>query len=126
MSVNMQMNILVVDDPHSMKRAVKGFLEEIGFANVYETTDGNEALAKLDERLYGLVIADWNLQNMTGLDLLRIIRERGSKVPFVMVTAETRAEVVLAARDAGVSGYLVKPINAGALKTRLGAVFGPF
>ena len=126
MSVNMHMNILVVDDPHSMKRVVKELLESIGFANVYETTDGNEALSKLDERLYGLVVSDWNLQNMTGLDLLRIIRERGSKVPFVMVTAETRAEIVLAARDAGVSGYLVKPINAGALKTRLHAVFGAF
>ncbi len=126
MSVNKDMNVLVVDDNKAMLRIIHMHLNEIGFANVDEATNGGAALNKLEEQDYGLVISDWNMKPMTGLDFLKGVRAQGSTVPFIMITSETKTENVLAAREAGVNNYIVKPFNADTLKTKLVSVLGEF
>ena len=126
MSVNTDMDVLIVDDYQTMLRIIRNLLKQIGFNNVDEATDGKEALEKFGQKDYGLVISDWNMEPMTGLDLLKSIRGNGNKVPFIMITAESKTENVLAAREAGVSNYIVKPFNADTLKTKLVSVLGDF
>jgi two-component system chemotaxis response regulator CheY len=103
-------------------------LKQLGFSNVEEATDGAMALGKLRERNYGLVISDWNMEPMTGLQLLKEVRadERLKGVPFIMVTAESKTENVVAAKAAGVNNYIVKPFNAETLKKKLETVIGEF
>jgi two-component system chemotaxis response regulator CheY len=120
------MSILVVDDYQTMIRIIRNLLKQLGFNNVDDATDGKAALDKISAKNYGLVISDWNMEPMTGLDLLKNIRAVGSKVPFIMVTAESKTENVLAAREAGVNNYIVKPFNADTLKTKLVSVLGEF
>src|SRR6202049_4823179 len=121
------MNVLIVDDYKTMLRIIRNLLKQLGFENVDEATDGGSALTKLRERTYGLVISHWNMEPMTGLGLLKEGRaqHRLKQVPFIMVTAESKTENVVAAKEAGVTNYIVKPFNAETLKQKLTAVFGP-
>ena len=126
MAVDKNMNVLVVDDYQTMIRIIKNLLKQLGFNNVDEASDGTQALEKIGAKPYGLIISDWNMEPMTGLDLLKKVRGNGNKVPFIMVTAESKTENVLAAREAGVNNYIVKPFNADTLKTKLSSVLGDF
>lgn len=128
MSVDRNMPILIVDDYKTMLRIIRNLLKQIGFDNVDEATDGSMALQKLRDKAYGLVISDWNMEPMTGLQLLREVRAdvKLKELPFIMVTAESKTENVVMAREAGVSNYIVKPFNAATLKTKLSAVLGAF
>ena len=122
------MPILIVDDYKTMLRIIRNLLKQLGFDNVDEATDGSTALARLREKSYGLVISDWNMEPMTGLQLLHEVRNDAKlkHIPFVMVTAESKTENVIAAKEAGVTNYIVKPFNAETLKQKLVAVFGNF
>jgi two-component system, chemotaxis family, chemotaxis protein CheY len=128
MSVDMNMPILVVDDYKTMLRIIGNLLKQIGFQQIDEATDGATALTKLREKDYGLIISDWNMEPMTGLQLLKEVRadNRLSKTPFIMITAESKTENVVAAKAAGVTNYIVKPFNAETLKQKISAVFGGF
>ena len=122
------MPILIVDDYKTMLRIIRNLLKQLGFDNVDEAADGATALARLREKDFGLVISDWNMEPMTGLQLLKEVRSDAklAHIPFVMVTAESKTENVIAAKEAGVTNYIVKPFNAETLKQKLTAVFGPF
>jgi two-component system chemotaxis response regulator CheY len=122
------MNVLIVDDYKTMLRIIRNLLKQLGFENVEEATDGSAALAKLREKPYGLVISDWNMEPMTGLQLLKEVRadERLKHTPFIMVTAESKTENVISAKQAGVNNYIVKPFNAETLRTKISAVLGDF
>jgi len=128
-TVNKNMNVLIVDDYSTMLRIIKNLLKQLGFNNVDEATDGTMALEKVKIKQYGLVISDWNMEPMTGLQLLKEIRGSGeayANVPFIMVTAESKTENVVAAKQAGVNNYIVKPFNAETLKTKMSSVLGEF
>ena len=128
MTVDMQMNILIVDDYKTMLRIIRNLLKQLGFNNVDEATDGSMALQKLRDKDYGLVISDWNMEPMTGIQLLREVRADAKlkALPFIMITAESKTENVVAAKEAGVNNYIVKPFNAATLKTKLSSVLGNF
>lgn len=128
MAVDKNMNILVVDDYQTMIRIIKNLLKQLGFNNIDEATDGGSALTKIGEKPYGLIISDWNMEPMTGLQLLREVRAdpKLKSIPFIMVTAESKSENVVAAKEAGVSNYIVKPFNAETLKTKMVSVLGDF
>ena len=128
MAVNKAMNVLVVDDYKTMVRIIQNLLKELGFNNLDEAADGQEALAKLKAKKYGLVISDWNMEPMTGYELLQAVRadEELKALPFIMVTAESKTENVIAAKKAGVNNYIVKPFNAETLRQKMTAVFGAF
>ena len=128
MSVDMNMNVLIVDDYKTMLRIISNLLKQLGFKNIDEATDGSEALRKLRDGNYSLVISDWNMQPMTGLQLLKEVRADAKLkvLPFIMVTAESKTENVVEAKSAGVSNYIVKPFNAETLKQKLTAVLGSF
>ncbi len=119
------MNVLIVDDYKTMLRIIKNLLGQIGFANVDEATDGGMAFTKLKEKKYGLVISDWNMEPMSGYELLQKVRGEDAlkAIPFIMVTAESKTENVVAAKQAGVSNYIVKPFNAETLKQKIESVF---
>jgi two-component system chemotaxis response regulator CheY len=110
-----------------MIRIIRNLLKQLGFENVDDANDGSAALVKMQSKKYGLVISDWNMEPMTGYDLLREVRASPeiSKTPFIMITAESKTENVIAAKKAGVSNYIVKPFNAATLKSKMEAVFGP-
>lgn len=126
MSVDYNMNILIVDDYKTMLRIVRNLLKQLGFENVDEATDGGMALQKLRDRAYGMVISDWNMEPMTGLQLLKEVRADAKlkALPFLMITAESKPENVIEAKKAGVNNYIVKPFNADTLKTKLSSVLG--
>jgi two-component system chemotaxis response regulator CheY len=126
MAADKSMNVLVVDDYKSMVRIVRGMLNQLGFVNVDDAPDGAAAMALLKEKNYGLVLSDWNMQPVTGLELLKQVRaeERTKKTPFVMVTAEAKVENVIAARQAGVNNYVIKPFTLAVLKQKLTSVVG--
>jgi len=128
MAVNKDMAILVVDDYKPMLRIIRNLLKQLDFSNVDEATDGAEALQKLRDKDYGLVISDWNMEPMTGLQLVREVRsdKKLKTLPFIMVTAESKTENVVAAKEAGVSNYIVKPFNAETLKQKIVSVLGDF
>ncbi len=128
MSVDKSMHILIVDDYKTMLRIIRNLLKQLGFENVDEATDGTSALQKIRERPYGLVISDWNMEPMTGIELLREVRadEKVKGTPFIMVTAESKTENVIAAKQAGVNNYIVKPFTAETLKQKMVAVIGDF
>ncbi|NNM72485.1 response regulator [Enterovirga aerilata] len=118
--------ILVVDDYDTMLRIIRNLLKQLGFEDIDEASDGKAALEKLSRKPYGLVISDWNMEPMTGYELLRHVRadERLKSTPFIMVTAESKTENVIAAKKAGASNYIVKPFNAQTLKNKIEAVCG--
>jgi two-component system, chemotaxis family, chemotaxis protein CheY len=128
MSIDMKMNILIVDDYKTMLRIVGNLLKQVGFENIDEANNGEEALSKLSQKKYGLVISDWNMEPMTGLDLLKSVRDHKDlkTIPFIMVTAESKTENVIAAKGAGVNNYIVKPFNAATLKSKIESIFGKF
>jgi two-component system, chemotaxis family, chemotaxis protein CheY len=128
MAVDLAMPILVVDDYNTMIRIIRNLLKQLGFENVDEASDGVAALAKLKEKKFGLVISDWNMEPMTGYELLQQVRadEKLKALPFIMVTAESKTENVVAAKKAGVNNYIVKPFNAATLKSKMAAVLGDF
>ena len=128
MAVDMNAPVLVVDDYQTMVRIIRNLLKQLGFENVDEAADGREALGKMRTRKYGLVISDWNMEPMTGFELLREVRadEILRPTPFIMVTAESKTENVIAAKKAGVNNYIVKPFNAQTLKAKVASVLGDF
>ncbi|HLF59193.1 MAG TPA: response regulator [Alphaproteobacteria bacterium] len=128
MSVDKAMNILIVDDYKTMLRIIRNLLKQLGFDNVDEASDGSDALQKLRDKQYGLVISDWNMEPMTGLQLLREVRKdvKLKATPFIMITAESKTDNVVAAKEAGVNNYIVKPFNAATLKTKIESVIGAF
>ena len=128
MAVDLSMPVLVVDDYKTMVRIVQNLLKSLGFTNVDGATSGAEALAMIAKTPYGLVISDWKMTPMSGYDLLLQVRsqETGRSTPFIMVTAISSSDNVIAAKRAGVSNYIVKPFNAQTLKLKIAAVLGEF
>jgi len=128
MAIDMSMPVLVVDDYKTMLRIISNLLKQLGFENVEEASDGTEALEKMKKSSYGLVISDWNMEPMTGYELLlKVLADDVLKrTPFIMVTAESKTENVIAAKKAGVNNYIVKPFNAATLKQKITAVLGEF
>ena len=126
MAVDTTIPVLIVDDYNTMIRIIRNLLQQLGFEEIDDANDGSAALAKMRQRRYGLVISDWNMEPMTGYDLLQEVRNDPglSRTPFIMVTAESKTENVIAAKRAGVSNYIVKPFNAQTLKSKIDAVFG--
>jgi two-component system chemotaxis response regulator CheY len=116
--------VLVVDDYSTMRRIIKNLLNQIGFTNIEEADNGAAAYDKMRGRKFGLVISDWNMEPMTGLELLKLVRADSllKATPFIMVTAESKTENVVAAKAAGVSNYIVKPFNAETLKSKIASV----
>ena len=108
-----------------MMRIIQNLLKSLGFSNLDAAAGGEEALQKIKSTTYGLVISDWNMEPMTGYDLLREVRADPNlaTTPFIMITAESKTENVIAAKKAGVNNYIVKPFNAATLKTKIEAVF---
>ena len=125
MAFDTSMPILVVDDYNTMVRIIRNLLRQLGFQDVDDAADGSAALSKMEGKKYGLVISDWNMEPMTGYELLKQVRSDPglNKTPFIMVTAESKTENVIAAKKAGVNNYIVKPFNAATLKTKIEAVF---
>lgn len=128
MAVDLGIRVLIVDDYKTMLRIIRNLLKQVGFDNVDEASDGSSALTALRANSYGLVISDWNMEPMTGLQLLKEVRAdtKLSQIPFIMITAESKTENVIAAKQAGVSNYIVKPFNAETLKAKLQSVLGTF
>jgi two-component system chemotaxis response regulator CheY len=124
MTFSLAMPVLVVDDSRTMARLARNLLMLIGFNDVDDVYDGTTALARLRERQYGLVLCDWNMQPITGYALLKQIRADPNlqRLPVIMLTAETTRENVIAAREAGANGYIVKPFNGETLKQKVAAV----
>lgn len=127
-TVNKAIPILIVDDYKTMRSILRKMLNQIGFNNIDEAIDGQSALTKLKKKDYGLIISDWNMGPMSGYELLQQVRTtpKTRATPFILMTAEARTENLIAAKKAGVSGYIVKPFNADILKTKLAAVIGSF
>jgi two-component system chemotaxis response regulator CheY len=119
------MKFLVVDDFSTMRRIVRNLLKELGFTNVQEAEDGVDALGKLRGGDFDFVVSDWNMPNMTGIELLRSIRADATlkHLPVLMVTAEAKRENIIEAAQAGASGYVVKPFTAGTLDEKLKKIF---
>ena len=124
--VDKLMRVLVVDDYKTMVRIVRNLVHQLGFLNVDDCTDGVTALEMMRKADYGLVLSDWNMQPMTGFDLLKAVRadERTQHVPFVLVTAEAKSENVVAAKQAGANNYIIKPFTLQVLKQKLTSVLG--
>lgn len=115
------LKILVVDDYPTMVRILRKLLKQIGYENVDEANNGKDAFEKVCANEYGLIISDWNMEPMTGFQLLEMVRARPqtANVPFILVTAESKPENILAAKNAGVTGYMIKPFNEKLLKERI-------
>ncbi len=120
----MNMPILIVDDYKTMLKIIRNLLRQLGFSNVDEAMDGSAALQKIRSKNYGLIISDWNMEPMSGLHLLKEVRldAKSKDVPFIMITAESKSENIIAAKDAGVSNYIVKPFTAAILKSKIDTV----
>ncbi|MGC8519901.1 MAG: chemotaxis response regulator CheY [Steroidobacteraceae bacterium] len=118
------MNFLVVDDFSTMRRIVKDVLHEIGYANVQEAEDGNSALPMLQAGQFDVLITDWNMPGMPGLELLKAVRSdpKLKGMPVLMLTAEAKREQIVEAAQAGVNGYLVKPFTPATLKEKLAKI----
>jgi two-component system chemotaxis response regulator CheY len=119
------MKILVVDDFSTMRRIIKNLLKDLGFTSIQEADDGNTALPMLQQGDFDFVVTDWNMPGMQGIDLLRAIRADGNlkHIPVLMVTAEAKKEQIIAAAQAGVNGYVIKPFTAATLKEKLAKIF---
>lgn len=122
------MRVLIVDDYKTTIRIIQNMLKQIGFENVDDAANGQEAFTKMQGRNYGLVISDWNMEPVTGYELLGMVRADPNlkQTPFILVTAESKTENVIAAKKAGVNNYIVKPFNAATLKEKIAAIFGAF
>lgn len=124
MGLDPAMPILVVDDYQTMIRIIRNLLRQLGFENVDDASDGSAAIEKMRDKRYGLVISDWNMEPMSGIELLQRVRDEEAlaSTPFIMVTAESKTENVVAAKKAGVSNYIVKPFNAQTLRSKIESV----
>ena len=125
MSLDLSMPVLVVDDSSTMVRIISTLLRHLGFGDVDDADGAASALAKMHGKRYGLVISDWNMEPVTGFDLLRQMRAdpQLAKTPFIMVTAETKVENVIAAKKGGVDNFIVKPFNAQTLREKIEMAF---
>jgi two-component system chemotaxis response regulator CheY len=125
MAFDTSMPILVVDDYNTMVRIIRNLLRQLGFNDVDDASDGTAALTKMNGKKYGLVISDWNMEPMTGYELLKQVRANPQMAgtPFIMITAESKTENVVAAKQAGANNYIIKPFNAETLKHKIEAVF---
>lgn len=125
MALNLSIGVLVVDDSGAMVSIIRGLLHHLGFTDVDDARDGAAALARMRAKRYGLVISDWNMVPMTGYEFLREVRgdPQLKRIPFIMVTSESKTENVIAAKKAGVDNYIVKPFNALTLKAKIDSVF---
>jgi two-component system, chemotaxis family, chemotaxis protein CheY len=125
MPADPSMKILVVDDMSTMRRIIKNIMKQLGFANVEEAENGQEALDKMKADTFGFIISDWNMPVMTGIQLLRAIRadEKLKAIPVLMVTAEAQKENLIEAIQAGVSNYIVKPFTADVLQEKMNKIF---
>ena len=126
--VEQNMKIMIVDDYKTMLSILRNLLKQLNFLNVEEATDGSMALEALRKNTFGMVISDWSMEPMTGIQLLREVRsdDRLKRLPFIMITEGGEAESVFAAKEAGVSNYIVKPFNVEILKTKMFSVLGEF
>ena len=126
MSLNKNMRVVIVDDYNTMLRILRNLLRQLEINNVEEATDGDTAFQLIQKVTPELIISDWNMTPVTGLDLLRRVRgdAKLKHIPFIMVTAESKTENVIAAKQAGVSNYIVKPFNAETLKGKIEMVLG--
>jgi len=126
--MNTDTAVLVVDDYSTMVRIIRKLLKQVGFENVDEAASGAEAFEKMKAKSYGLVISDWNMEPMTGYELLKAVRSDANlqKTPFILVTAESKAENIEAAKAAGVDSYLIKPFTAPVLKEKIEEVFAKY
>lgn len=125
MAIDTNIKILIVDDQITMLRIIRSMLQQLGFNNVEQAFDGNAALEELGKGGFGLIISDWNMEGMNGIDFLRAVRGHSTykSIPFIMVTAENKKENIMEAVQAGVSNYIVKPFNTDTLKTKMEHVF---
>tara|TARA_Y100000034_G_C6909057_1_gene422893 strand:+ start:379 stop:765 length:387 start_codon:yes stop_codon:yes gene_type:complete len=123
--MNKKMKILIVDDFATMRRVIRNLLKSLGFENFEEAEDGTKALKILNKTKIDFVVTDWNMPNMTGIELLREIRKDSklSHIPVLMVTAEQKREQIIAAAQAGVNGYIVKPFNGETLSEKIDKIF---
>lgn len=121
MAMNFKVPVLVIDDSETITRIVRGLLGQIGFKNVDEANSGGAALETMADKKYGLIISDWHMTFMSGLQFLKQVRADPNyrNVPFIMVTGDAKAELVIAAKKAGVDGYIVKPFTAETLKAKI-------
>jgi len=128
MAVDKNMRILIVDDFKTMIRIIENQLQGFGFRNLDTALDGESALKKVKEGKFDLILSDWNMQPMTGLELLKNIRADAAikHIPVILITAETKPENIIAAKQAGVNNYIVKPFTGNTLKEKLTAVLGQF
>lgn len=119
------MKVLIVDDYRTMLRIVRNLLKQIGFNDIDEAIDGTDALTHIEQKQYDLIISDWNMEPMSGLELLKKVRtmDNYKDIPFIMVTAESKTENVIIAKKAGVTNYIVKPFNADTLKGKIDGCF---
>lgn len=124
--MNRQTRILVVDDSSTMRKIIRNLLLEIGFSQIDEAGDGGLALSKLRTGHFNLIISDWEMVRMSGLDLVQQVRNdaRLNSLPFIMVTAEAGAQKITAAKQAGVTNYVVKPFNAQTMRQKIEAAMG--
>ena len=124
--MDLSMTVLVVDDFATMRRILKNIFRQLGFENVIETDDGTTALEALKKNKIDLIVSDWNMPKMTGLELLKTVRasDEYKGIPFLMVTAEAQKQNVLEAVQAGVSNYVVKPFTAEQISDKLEKIFG--
>jgi len=122
---DLNMKILIVDDFSTMRRIVRNLLKQLSFTNVGEAEDGDVALEKLKDGSYDFVITDWNMPNMTGLELLKAIRadENLKNLPVLLITAEAEKENVVLAAEAGVNDYIVKPFTGDVLQQKINRIF---
>ncbi|MEY4528712.1 MAG: chemotaxis regulator transmitting signal to flagellar motor component [Nitrospirota bacterium] len=125
MPADLNMKILVVDDMSTMRRIVKNILKQLGFANMEEAENGQEALQKLRADTFGFVVSDWNMPVMPGIEMLRAIRadEKLKHIPVLMVTAEAQKENLIEAIQAGVNNYVVKPFTAETMQEKINKIF---
>lgn len=128
MAVDKSMKVLIVDDYQTMLRILRNLLKQLEFLNVVDASDGTKALEALRKEAFGIIISDWNMVPMTGIQLLREVRgdPKLKHIPFIMITAESKSENVITAKEAGVSNYIVKPFNAETLKAKMVSVLGEF
>ena len=128
MPVDKKMPILIVDDYKTMLKIERNLLNQLGFTNIDEALHGEQAWEMMQEKDYKLILSDWNMEPLEGLNFLKRVRasDKFAKMPFIMVTAETKAANILLAKQEGVNNYIVKPFNAATLKVKLQAVIGKF
>lgn len=124
--MNYDGKILIVDDYSTMRKIIRNLLVQLGYTNIEEASNGNDALEKLRSGNYMLILSDWNMEPMTGLQLLKIVRADPNlrHIKFIMVTAESIVANIMAAKQAGVDNYIIKPFQSNTLRDKLNAVFG--